>query len=64
MPWISGLRLTMMMTEIKIAPQESAAAGDRISGKHQEKLAARSVVILLNVSAQTCFEKAEVFGVR
>lgn len=54
----------MMMTEIKIAPQESAAAGDRISGKHQEKLAARSVVILLNVSAQTCFEKEEGFGVR
>ena len=46
----------MMMTEIKMAPQESAAAGERMSGKIHEKLAARRVVILLKVSAQICFD--------
>jgi hypothetical protein len=45
----------MMMIEMKMAPHESAAAGERISGKIQEKVAATRVVILRSVSAKTCY---------
>lgn len=53
---MSGPKLTIMIIEMKMAPQESASAGDRIFGKSAEEPAATSVVILRRVSAKTCCE--------
>ena len=51
---MSGPRLTIMMMEMIIAPQESASAAERMSGKRAENPAATNVVMLRRVSAKTC----------
>lgn len=49
-----------MMIEIKIAPYESASAGERSLGKSQENPAAKRVVMLRSVSAKTCCRRHHV----